>query len=521
VIIHPSAIRFYDVNDYELVKQMQGHAIGIAQSPDGTLVTSFSRDSVVKIWSVAEEQVISELRGHRGNVNAVRFDPTSGYVFSAADDGTARVWNVASGAASQQFAAKANVMPEPVLAFSGDSERVLLATTPREVTQRWNLSNLRLSSVYEGALRLPQSIGSRVLTVGADKITVFDRETEVRIAEIAKPPGSVDARINPNGRAALIVASGKLLHWNVETGYQKLLRDAQAVTDVVFAESGKLFAATSATGLVYVFDTTDCSLIRTFRHESQPISAEFGRSSQRLLVVTLQHRAYVWDVSTNEQPLAVLQETGHWLNRAKLSNDDTTVITYGVTNAREILSWNLESGQVERRFNIETNAFVGLNWHPSSAMAVVASQEKGLYLWDLQTGSTHNMSPQGAAAAVFTRDGSRVIASQAQLSPVRFRQELQPPSLRTLLRPRSVYGMSQLTPCWKKSAIGFAPIPGRSRSITPSPLMSTPLISQTSNKPSPSLSTLGLITVIVSGSITGIVLRGSEYLAIAKSSFAW
>jgi WD40 repeat protein len=69
----------------------------VAFSPDGTLLATASYDGTARIWDPATGTTRATLQGHTGPVNAVAFSPDGALLATASDDGTTRIWEVATG----------------------------------------------------------------------------------------------------------------------------------------------------------------------------------------------------------------------------------------------------------------------------------------------------------------------------------------------------------------------------------------------------------------------------------------
>ncbi|MDX6577211.1 MAG: hypothetical protein QOE96_3164, partial [Blastocatellia bacterium] len=143
----------------ELVLQT-GHtrsANAVAFSPDNRWLASGGKDNVIKIWDLANGNVLRTLYGHTSNVNALAVSPdgkllasgsgdindkrdlgtfTQGGVVGGAEDNTVRIWSVQTGQQLQVF--RGHELPVGAIAFSNDGRS--LTSVGGDAVKVWDLS---------------------------------------------------------------------------------------------------------------------------------------------------------------------------------------------------------------------------------------------------------------------------------------------------------------------------------------------------------------------------------------------
>ena len=68
--------------------------ISVAFSPNGAIVVTGSRDSLVQLWETHTGQLITTLKGHTAGVNNVVFSPDGNTIASGSHDGTILLWEL-------------------------------------------------------------------------------------------------------------------------------------------------------------------------------------------------------------------------------------------------------------------------------------------------------------------------------------------------------------------------------------------------------------------------------------------
>src|SRR5262249_54852212 len=73
------------------------HAAGVAFSPDGKTVVTGGLDGTARLWDAATGEPVGAPMRHEGKVWAVTFSPDGSMVLTGGMDGTARLWDATTG----------------------------------------------------------------------------------------------------------------------------------------------------------------------------------------------------------------------------------------------------------------------------------------------------------------------------------------------------------------------------------------------------------------------------------------
>lgn len=93
------AVRLFNVADGQLaasLEQPQGAVYSLALSPDGTLLAAGGIEPVVHVWKMDDKTPVATLAGHGGYIQGISFSSDGKLLTTAAADGSARLWDVAT-----------------------------------------------------------------------------------------------------------------------------------------------------------------------------------------------------------------------------------------------------------------------------------------------------------------------------------------------------------------------------------------------------------------------------------------
>lgn len=132
------------------VAQLKGHVrsiLDIAFAPDGARVVTAADDGTARVWETATGRELHVLRGHDAAVEKVLLTPDGRRIITASPDGTARIWDAASG--RELCTLPGN--PQSPRAIALDPSGTRLVTAGNGTARIWGLPNAAVISARQAA----------------------------------------------------------------------------------------------------------------------------------------------------------------------------------------------------------------------------------------------------------------------------------------------------------------------------------------------------------------------------------
>jgi TPR repeat protein len=249
--------------------QLSGHTqlvLSAEFSPDGRRVVTASDDGTARIWDVATGRELIRLDGHTAQVEGAVFSPDGRRIVTGSYDYTARVWDAMTGRQLTRLSGHTAVVSWA--GFSPDGRRIV--TSSFDKTARiWDAETGRQLMIFRGhtgavATAAFSPDGARLVTASDDKTArVWDTATGLEILEL--------------------------------TGHSRVL------TSAAYSLDGRRIVTSSNDRTARVWDAVTGQQLLAAPHSEQVETAAFSPDGLRVVTASDDMNAHVWDVQV--QPL--------------------------------------------------------------------------------------------------------------------------------------------------------------------------------------------------------------------------
>jgi WD40 repeat protein len=290
------------------LKTLRGHTrelMSVAFSPDGMRIVTGSVDGTAKVWEAASGKELLTLKGGHW-ITAVAFSPNGQRIVTSSADQTATVWGAASG--EKLLTLRGHRAPVGAVAFSPDGQWI--ATGSADKTARvWEADNgkpvLTLIGNNDWVVSVAFSADGRRLVTRARNGTAKIWEVKSGKELFALEGNSGQVFFSPDGRKLLTFGqSGEARMLDADSGKELLAFTTHSGDDFSMALSpdGQRIVSGALDGLARLWDTTtDKPPLLTLKgHTSTIRSVAFSPDGLRIVTASLDGTAKVWQATSSE-----------------------------------------------------------------------------------------------------------------------------------------------------------------------------------------------------------------------------
>jgi eukaryotic-like serine/threonine-protein kinase len=356
----------------------QGSIHWAALDPSGRRLATASADHTARIWDVATGAAITPPLAHDRPVNWVEFRSDGARLLSASDDGTVRIWNADDGqpAGASRLA---HGSPLRLARFSPDGRRIISGGFNGTV-RLWDADNPTSRGLF-------QRLGTELFCLA----------------------------FSPDGRqVAMGAGDGKASVWQVTDGGLRLqgkIGHKATVRDVVFSPDGTRLLTASHDGSARVWDAKSGTPVTPeLRHGKWVFHAEFSPDGDRVITASHDETARVWDARNGRPitPASGAMVHAIAVRDACFSPDGGRVATAGYDGMARI--WDAATGEA-----LTPPLYHGAVLHltrftPDGSRLLTVGSDSTVRLWDVTTTGSSAVTvelPAGARQAIFDPAGNR------------------------------------------------------------------------------------------------------------------
>jgi WD40 repeat protein len=341
-------------------------------------------DFNVRVVDASTGSDLAILRGHTDQIRRIAFSDNGARIATASEDATARVW---------------------------DSRGVLLATFtyPRPADED-TAFNPDLAINADGTL----------LAAAEDDAVLYDVRTQQPLAQLGGHRNPVnDIAFSRDGRRLLSKSVDAVRLWDAATGKEVaplLGYQGTSAQAAHFSDDSRHLVTTSHDGTARLWDAhTGGAVALMSGHEGSVWDAAFSPDG-RYIVTQSETTARLWSAPP-ALPVLVLNGHSASVTSAAFSRDGRKIVSSSPDRTSRI--WDASNGSLLGVLTGHTAHVTDAAFHPDGTRIVTASLDGTLRIWNgltataAQTLSVERLRDWQRAAAAFSSDGRRVLASLA------------------------------------------------------------------------------------------------------------
>lgn len=391
----------------------------VAFSPDDRFVLTGSGDGTARLWNAASGEVVRIFTGHTGEIYSLAWSPDGRFFLTGGTDQIARLWDVETGEVVQRFTGHTDEIT--AVAFSPDGTLVL--TDSRDQSARlWQVATgqtIRVISNCTGHGVAFSPDGQMIATSGDPYTTrLWDAKTGQLVHTLEGHKNNLnDVAFSPDGR---LVITGSLDNtarlWNVETGNELFVLSAHSssVRGVAFSHDGQYVLTGSSDYTARLWEVASGKEVRAFRaHFARLWSVAFSSDDTSVLTGSADATAKLWAIRT-DRDLHTLRGHQDEVYGVTTSPDGLTVLT-GSADGTAML-WDSTTGAALRTFHGHEEVVYAVAFAPDGTTIATGSADQTARLWDVASGEILR-SLQGHEGIVysvaFSPDGRALLTGSA------------------------------------------------------------------------------------------------------------
>ena len=398
----------YEISEQNKLSSHTAAVVGVAFSPDGSMIASASDDGTVKLWSL-NGQLLNTFEGHTNEVYGVSFSPDGQIIASGSYDRTVRLWKIDGTPWKTLQGHRDRVWG---VSFSPDGQ--LLASGSFDNTVKlWSVDGKCLRTleghtddVY-GVSFSPD--GQLVASAGDKTVRIWKTDGTPWKTLSGHTEGVWAVSFSPDGQLLASVSDDRTVKlWKVDGSLWKTLHGHNyAVWGVSFSPDGQLLASASLDNTVRIWKVDGTPWKTLYGHSDGVRGISFSPNSQLVASASYDRTVRIW--KTDSKIFKTL--SGHSDRVYALSVNNKEQLIASASIDQSIKLWKTD-GTPWKTLHGHSDVIWGLSFSPDGQLLASASFDLTVRLWktDGTPWKTLSGHANGVSAVSFSPDG-KLLAS--------------------------------------------------------------------------------------------------------------
>ena len=307
-------VRIWSIDRKAEIDRLQGHSDQVMDvgwlSGESDMVVSAGRDRTVRVWDVTENQEVMRLTAHDAPVNCLCVAPGGTLLGTAAEDGSAILWQVSANTVAGQDRLLGHSDWVRAFAFSSDG-RLLASGSVDGSVRLWDVTSHRQVALISDHTNIVHSVAfspdGRILATGSS-----DRTLRLRDMDAGRPMGT-PTTFESGVASIAFTPDGTTLVVGLYNGVVRL-RDVRAnrevaawvgsnpIVSLAISPDGKWFVCGCDDSMVRVVSLPDCTQLAEMPgHERGVASVAVSPDGRWIASGGMDAVVRIWDAATHTE----------------------------------------------------------------------------------------------------------------------------------------------------------------------------------------------------------------------------